>query len=472
MKKIAVVGGGITGLAAAHRLNELCPDIHVDLFESSPDTGGVLKTEGVQDFLVEHSADMFTSHHKAALNLCDRIGFTDQLVGTNPKNQRAFIAQGSNLVPVPRGLNLMTPSDLASIQTTPLLSDEGKKRFLQEEIIPPKPRTDDESLESFAVRRFGVEAYEKLIQPLVGGIYTADPKKLSLQSTLNQYLEMESHHGSIIAAAKSQQQRSTENENRENGSLQTSGARYNLFLAPKAGMSSLIEAVRQRMTYTSILLGNRVNTVKQRHSAWQLQLENGTQADYSAVILTCPAKQAADLIGHQFQDLAAQLGSITYASSAIVIHGFEKKQINHPLDGFGFVVPLVENRNILASSFSSVKFPGRANDQNVLLRTFVGGGCQPELLDRSNPEIAQLVQDELQDLLGTRGTPKYETIIRWNHSMPQYHVGHLDWVRQLESDLEAIEGLEVAGKSYRGVGIPACVESGELAAARIAQLIG
>lgn len=466
MNKIAVVGGGITGLSAAHRLTELDDDFQISVFESSSCWGGVLQTESVDGFLVEHSADMFTTIDPAALRLCQRLGLDDELIGTNSQFQRAFIAQNGELVPVPKGLNLMTPSDLEAIRQSPLLTEEGKKRFLKEESIPPRKERDDESLESFAVRRFGAEAYQKIIQPLVGGIYTADPKKLSLRATLPQYLEMEAKHGSVIAATRAKHASQTA------ASGNTSGARYNLFMAPSRGMASLIDAIQSRLNDVELSLQSRVSNLTQSSdSTWELQFESGDKRSFDAVILTCPARPLASILQQQAPGVAKLLSPFQYASSAIVIHGLERNSIGHALDGFGFVVPLSENRKILAGSFSSIKFKCRASEEHVLTRTFIGGGCQPELMAHSDQELGQMARGELHDLLNGIGKPLFEKVVRWENSMPQYHLGHLELVDALERETAKLGGVELAGKSYRGVGIPACIKSGEMAAERIAEYL-
>ena len=457
------MGGGITGLAAAHHLEELNPDVEIDLFESDTRVGGVLQTEFSGGFLVEHSADMFTTRERAAIDLCERIGFADQLLETNRQHQRAFIAAGSKLVPVPRGLNLMTPSDLDAIRTTTLLSDDGKRRFLEEEKIPARTGDVDESLKAFAVRRFGKEAYEKIIQPLVGGIYTADPEKLSLQATLPQYHAMEKESVSIIAACRKAAGKGTSKE------AKTSGARYNLFLAPRKGMGSLVEALANRLQRTSIRLDSRVTRVSCNVDGnianWSLTSQGKVMGSYAAVIATSPASDVAGCLDSRYAGLKQRLSEIRTASSAIVIHGFDRKQVCHPLDGFGFVVPLSEQRKILASSFSSIKFSGRCPEADVLIRSFVGGGCQAELLEHPDDEINEMALKELQELIGVR-QPSFSRLIRWNDSMPQYHLGHLTRVKQIEDEVNGIPGLELAGKWLRGVGIPACIESGENAATR------
>jgi oxygen-dependent protoporphyrinogen oxidase len=460
--KVAIVGGGITGLAAAHRLNELDPTVDVHLFESSDRLGGVLRTERSGDFLLEHSADMFTTKDTAAIELCKRIGFEDELIQTNGKFQRAFIVKGNSLVPVPKGLNLMSPSNLDAIRETTLLSSAGKKRFLDEVNVPPKLENQDDSLFEFATRRFGAEAYDKIIQPLVGGIYTADPKKLSMQATLNQYLDMERRHGSVIGAM-ARQKKVGENDSLKSDAVVTSGARYNLFLAPRNGMAAWIAALQSRLTNTTIQLNSFVRSISSEGASWRLQSSSG-ESEFDRVLISTPASIAAKLLCDVDLELSRQLQTICYASSAIVVHGFSRESVEDSLEGFGFVVPLSESRNILAASFSSVKYAGRSPDESVLIRSFVGGACQPELLEQTDASICDMVKEDLADLLGVKGAPQLESVVRWTESMPQYHVGHTDLVAQIESSVASINHLAIAGKSYKGVGIPACVQSGESAA--------
>lgn len=333
--KVAIVGGGITGLAAAHRLNELDPTVDVHLFESSDRLGGVLRTERSGDFLLEHSADMFTTKDTAAIELCKRIGFEDELIQTNGKFQRAFIVKGNSLVPVPKGLNLMSPSNLDAIRETTLLSSAGKKRFLDEVNVPPKLENQDDSLFEFATRRFGAEAYDKIIQPLVGGIYTADPKKLSMQATLNQYLDMERRHGSVIGAM-ARQKKVGENDSLKSDAVVTSGARYNLFLAPRNGMAAWIAALQSRLTNTTIQLNSFVRSISSEGASWRLQSSSG-ESEFDRVLISTPASIAAKLLCDVDLELSRQLQTICYASSAIVVHGFSRESVEDSLEGFGFV---------------------------------------------------------------------------------------------------------------------------------------
>ncbi len=457
--KIAVIGGGISGLAAAQRLIELNPQASVTLLEASDRLGGVLSTMRRDGFLIERSADMFTTREPWALDLCRRIGFEDQLVPTNNAQRKAFIVRRGRLVEVPAGFTLMTPTRVWPIVTTPLLSLRGKARLAWEMFTARKADDGDESLASFATRRMGREAYQRIVQPLIGGIYTADPEQLSMAATMQQFVQMEQEHGSLYRGMK------------KGAASQTgSGARYGLFVGPREGMSSFVQAVADQLPENCVRLNTPVRGLKQDET-WLVDIGSEVLR-FDAVILAASAHRSAQLIRDMDATLAGQLESIPHASAAVVVQSFRKDQIEHPLNGFGFVAPLVENRRILASSFTSVKFDGRAPDGCVLLRTFVGGACQPELNRLDDGELLKLVAEELGDLIGLRGEPIFEDVVRWNDTMPQYHVGHLDLVDKIEARVAALPNLELAGNAYRGVGIPFCIHGGEQAAERTLSATG
>jgi oxygen-dependent protoporphyrinogen oxidase len=457
-KRVAIIGGGISGLSAALRLHQT-GSIVPYVFEAADRLGGVLQTERQGDFLVEQSADMFTTKEVDALVLCQKLGIDQDLISTQPDHRRAFILSRGKLLPVPTGFVLMSPQQLSSIRKTRLLSLRGKIRAFCEQWIKRRKDVSDESLASFATRRFGREAYERLIQPLIGGIYTADPQRLSMLATMQEFVEQERDHGSLIVAAQKQF--------RENSSKPDSGARYGKFLAPRQGMSEIVRAIGAQLNETSIRLNTVVSGIQQTSdSQWRVTSNNQSET-FDDLIIATPAPAAAELLRKQFEQLATALNKIEYASVAIVIHGFKTCDIRHPLDGFGFVVPQVERRKILACSFASRKFAGRAADDQVLMRTFVGGALQPELLEHSDDQIAEIVADELNSILGIEGSPLFCQVRRWWKSMPQYHVGHLDLVADIEHMAHGLEHFALAGNAYHGVGVPACVRSGRLAACRI-----
>lgn len=460
-RRVAVVGGGISGLAAAHRLGELAPRAAVTLFEAGTRLGGVVQTERRDGFLIERSADMFTTKDPWALDLCRRIGFDPVLIETNKEHRRAFVVKRGKLVPVPPGFTLMAPVRFWPMVTTPLLSLRGKLRLAWEYFTPAKKDEADESLAQFATRRLGREAYDWLVQPLIGGIYTADPERLSMAATMRQFQHLERKYGGLLRGMRRTATSQADSEQ--------SGARYNRFLAPRNGMGSLVDALAARLPAGCARLGAVVEAVtRDEDQTWNVTVAGGTGPErFDDVILACGAARAAQLIGKVHAGLSVDLLNIPHAGVAIVILAYRREQIAHKLDGFGFVVPIVEERRILAGSFASVKYPGRAPAGQVLLRIFVGGACQPELLELSNDELQDLVRKELSELLGATGEPVFSEVVRWQGAMPQYHVGHLALAERIERQAAGIPRFALAGNALHGVGVPFCIHSGEQAAERI-----
>lgn len=485
--RIAILGGGIAGLAATHRLRELLPNARITVFESASRLGGVLETVQRDGFLIERSADNFLTRDPGIIELCQRLGIAQELIPTEESRRRAFVVRNGRLHPIPDGFFLMSPRRLWPLLTSPLLSPLGKMRVLAEPLVPrgrvstildtePDPLVvPDESVASFAKRRFGRQLLERVIQPLVGGIYSADPARLSMAATLPEFLNQEQTYGSLLNAARHVRRDRLESKD---AASDASGARYSLFVAPKHGISSLVSALAASLPPDSICLNTRVLNVRRTSTGgWLLSFEIGgsTQSTtgnhashFDALIVALPAFVAADVLRNVGATLAAELTAIEYAGCNVVSLGFRRDQLSRGLDGFGLVVPRVENRRIIAASFASQKFPGRAPEDSVLIRTFIGGALQPQLVELPDHELLHIAQEELASLLGVRGGPIVADIARWPRSMPQYHVGHLSRVARIERFVAELPRLALAGNAYSGVGIPQCIRSGELAAARIA----
>jgi oxygen-dependent protoporphyrinogen oxidase len=441
---------------------ELDPSLSVSLLDSSSRVGGVVQTLRRDGYLIECASDMFITRDPWAVDLCRRIGFEDQLIETNEGQRRAFVVRGDRLYPVPDGFTLMTPVRVWPVATTPLLSLPGKFRLACEYFVPPRREQDDESLASFATRRMGRETYERLIQPLISSIYTADPDKLSMRAAMPQFFAMEQKYGSLARGM-----RQFAKARRANAA--GTGARYGLFVTARDGLSTFIQAIAGRLPAGCVRLNSSVQQlVSLSDGGWEVSIEGAAEPEtFDAVILATPAVQTAGLLSEIDEQLTAELREITHAGASIVALGYRRDQISHAMDGFGFVVPLIENRRILSVSFSSVKFDGRAPKDRVLLRVFVGGACQPELADLPDDELKRLVQDELRVLMGAEGEPELFEVFRWPATMPQYHVGHLQRTARIEQQVATHPRLELAGNAYRGVGIPYCVHSGEQAAERL-----
>lgn len=435
------------------------------VYESSDRAGGVLQTVREDDFLIERSADNFLTKEPWGVDFCKRLGIADQLLPTEEKRRRALVVHNGKVVPAPEGFVLMQPRKLISIFRSPILSWRGKLRVACEPLLAREVSDEDESVASFARRRLGVECFERLVQPLLGGIYTADPEKLSMAATMPQFVE-HVRHGSLYRAAR-QEAAAT-----RAGGASESGARYGLFLAPRLGMKQLVDAAVRQLPVGSFKQRRSVRSVKREAGGWRLGGKGGDSlGKFNAVIVTTPAHLAAPMLTSTSAELAKQLSGIPYAGCTVVCLGFRRAQIAADVPGFGFVVPAIENRRLIAASFASFKFPGRAPDDGVLVRAFIGGALQPELAELPDQALRKVVLTELGDLVGLTGEPLVMEIARWPRGMPQYHVGHLDRVERIETLTEQLPGLELAGAAYRGVGIPQCIHSGEHAADRVVALL-
>ena len=426
--RVVVIGAGLTGLAAAHRLVARSQvyrrPLEVIVLEARDRIGGAIWTDRADGFTIEGGADSFITNKPWALDLCRELGLSDQIIGTDDRNRRSFVVRNGKLLPVPEGFVLMTPGRLLPLLASPILSVRGKLRMLLDLVLPRKADDSDESLAAFVRRRMGREALDRLVQPLVGGIYTADPTDLSLKATLPQFPAMEREHRSLILGAirQARQNRSAERS--------ASGARYGLFASLAGGMDTLPNALAAALPHWTIRTGTAVRRVSRPDPGkpWRIELLDGPPIEAGGVVLTTEAHSSARLIDGFDPELALQLRSIPYASSAIVTVAYRRDQLSHPLDGFGAVVPAIEGRSILAMSFLSVKFPRRAPAGSALLRVFVGGAMQPELFELDDEELKTLVRGELAELLGARGEPILIDVARHARAMPQYTLGHLDRV--------------------------------------------
>lgn len=467
--RVVIIGGGVTGLATAHRLlehNQNCQHLEVLLLEAGSRVGGVLKTTERDGFLIEAGADSFISEKPEALALAERLDIASRVIETNEQHRRSFIVRAGRLRPVPDGFQLLAPTRFWPFITTDIFSWPGKVRMALDLIIPRRPiqnSDDDESLAAFVRRRLGREAFERMAQPMIGGIYTADPEKLSLRATLPRFLDMEHEHGSVILALW--RQRRAQSPEQKRG---TSGARYSLFLSFDKGMQVLVDKLSARVN-GSIRLNSRVESLTLDMSAkqWKIRLTDNTEIAADVVCLAIPTYAAASLLRETDAELGRLLNQISYASTATINLAYRRDEVPHPLDGFGFVVPFIEKRSILACTFSNVKFAGRAPANHVLLRAFLGGALQPQLFELDEDEMVQRVREDLRDLLGIVKPPLFTVVEKWRRSMPQYHVGHLELVSNIKAHTQALPGLQLAGNSYGGAGLPDCIRCGEAVADRI-----
>jgi oxygen-dependent protoporphyrinogen oxidase len=454
--RIVVIGGGVAGLAAAHRAVEVAREraqpLDLTVLEAADRLGGTIETERREGFLIECGPDSFLSEKPWALALCRRLGLEDRLVRTDDRFRRTFVVFGGRLHPLPDGFQLLAPTRLGPFLASTLFSWPGKLRMALD-LLLPRGHDPDESLGAFVRRRLGKEALERVAQPLVAGIYTADPDDLSLAATMPRFIELERRERSVILAMWRAARGAPA------AASGASGARWSLFVTFADGMEELIRGLATRLPRGALRLKERVTEVMRSGTGWRVRTMEGGVLEADGVILAPEAHQAARMVRYLDPSLAHLLEGIPYASSTTVTLAYRRADIAHPLDGFGFVVPHVERRPIIACTFSSVKYPGRAPTNHALLRVFLGGAL--------NEAIVATARAQLSELLGARAEPLFTRVARYPKAMPQYHVGHLARVETIEQCLYRHPGLALVGGAYRGVGIADCVRSAEEAAERL-----
>jgi oxygen-dependent protoporphyrinogen oxidase len=456
---LVIVGGGISALAAAHRATERARqrgvDLDLKLIEARGRLGGTIDTERVDGFLVEAGPDSFLSEKPSALALCQRLGLESALVRTDDRFRKVFVWFRGRLHPLPDGFQLLAPTRLMPFATSSLFSWRGKVRMAMDLLIA-RGGGADESLGAFVRRRLGPEALERVAQPLVAGIYTADPDDLSLAATMPRFLEVERRHRSVILGLRHALKTAPQPG--------TSGARWSLFVTFADGMATLVRALADRLPDSCVVLNQRVASVERMGARWRVATTDGARFDADRVILAGESHGAARLLRYVHPTLATLLDEIEYAGAATVSLGYRRADVPHRLDGFGFVVPRSEGKAVLAGPFSSVKYPGRAPEGHVLLRCFLGGALNAGVLAEDDAVLIAHARADLREALGVTAEPVLTRLARWPASMPQYRVGHLARVETIERRLSALPGLALAGSAYRGVGIADCVRSGEAAA--------
>jgi oxygen-dependent protoporphyrinogen oxidase len=459
-RSVAVIGGGISGLAAAFRLCERAAELElpltVTLFEASDRLGGAIETIHRDGFVIEAGADSFLSEKPAGLELVERLGLTNQLVRTQPQFRRTMVVRKGHLIPIPDGFSLVAPTYLAPLVRSSLFSPICKLRILLEPLIPRRQATQDESVADFVSRRLGREVLERVAQPLAAGIYTGDPAQLSAAATLTRFVEMERRYGSVIRGLRIAARNLNDARN-------TSGARWSLFVSLRCGMGSLIKALRDKLS-GSIRLNATIASLERDSSCWSLRLSDGSRVQADAIVCTTPAFAAAQLIESLEPELSSELRGMAYASTAVVNLAYRLADLPKKTQSFGFVVPAVEQRRIIAGSFSSLKFADRAPEGMLLARVFLGGALNQNIASLPDDSLIAASAEELRDLLEMSAPPLFAHLRRWPDSMPQYTVGHIQRAHRIRDRAAALPNLIFAGAYLDGVGIPDCIRQGEAAA--------
>jgi oxygen-dependent protoporphyrinogen oxidase len=459
--RVVVVGGGIAGLAAAHRFLELRVDAPLELvlLEAAPRLGGTIRTERPPGYVLDAGPDSLISEKPWGLALAERLGLGARLRGSDERVRRTYVVRQGRLVPLPEGFVLVAPARIAPVLRSPVFSWRGKLRMGLDLVLPRRRAAGDESLGAFVRRRLGREALERVVQPLAAGIYTADPDRLSLAATMPRFAALEREHRSLILGLRRAAARRPASG--------AAGVRSSLFVTLAGGMEELVEALAARLPPGSVRLGSPATALARTDAGWRVALAGGEVLPADAVVLAGPADRMAALVRETDPPLARELAAIDYASSAAVALACPRGAVRHPLDAFGYVVPRQEGVPVLACTFLSVKYPGRAPAGVALFRVFLGGALDPGILERDDAALVALARGELAARLGLDAAPTLARVWRHPRAMPQYDVGHLGRVAAIEARLDALPGLAVAGAAYRGVGIADCVRSGEAAAERL-----
>jgi oxygen-dependent protoporphyrinogen oxidase len=458
MTRTVIVGGGISGLATAFHLQE-CGLRDYTLIEGAPRWGGKITTAREDGFTIEGGPDSFITQKTAGTELCKRLGLEDQLVGSNSgKGATVYIWSGGRLHAMPEGMMLMAPTMVLPFLRTRLISWSGKLRMGMEVFIPRARGDEDESLAGFVRRRLGAEALNKLAGPLMGGIYAADPERMSLKSTFPMFLEMEKKHGSLLRGMMKRARARTAH----------GAKRPPMFMTLRGGLQQLSDALVAQLPQESLRAGCSALAVHRHAGRYRIDLSDGSCLLAEDVVFATPSFATADLVEQLDPVLAERLRAIRYVSTATVSLGFRRSEIAHPLQGSGFIVPPSEGRRITACSWSSAKFQHRAPQDCVLLRVFIGGALAEELAEQDEAVLVQLAREELQAILGIAATPVLAKAYRWPKANPQYDLGHEERVAEIERSLSNLPGLYLAGAAYHGPGIPDCIQSGRKAAQTIA----
>lgn len=459
MKRIAIIGGGISGLSAAFAIEErrrAGAEVDYVLFESSGRLGGVLRTEHFDGCVIEAGPDSFVTEKPWAANLCHALGIGHELMGSNDAARKTYILTHGRLVEMPDGLMFLVPTKIVPTGMSPLFSWEMKLRMAQELFHPPGAVDHDESVAVFVERHYGAEMVDRLADPLLSGIYGGEAASLSVRAVLPRFAEMERTHGSLGRAMLSARKKMRTGPRKPAPPL---------FTSLKSGMQHLAETVVSRLSPSCLLTNAPVEAVQPETVGWQVFA--GSKSDrFDAVVVALPARAAATVLGPASSELSAELGAVQYSSSITVGLGYGREVRDSLPPGFGFLVPRSEGKRLLAATFVHNKFPHRAPQDRALLRCFFAGANAEDVWALSDSEIVDIVRAELQQILGPqirglRTEPLFARVYKWKAAMAQYGVGHLERLDRIECLRQSLPGLALAGNGYRGIGVPDCVRSGQ-----------
>ncbi len=468
MKRVVVIGSGIAGLSAAYSLREHQKpgeDFEIAVIEKKPRVGGNIRTEKSDGFLIEGGPDCFLSEKPWAMELCKRLGLGGELLPTNEKDRKTFVLSRGKLHELPEGVILMIPTKIMPLALSSLITIRGKIRMALELFIPRKKDKADETLGDFVRRRLGREALDKIAEPLVAGVHAGDPETMSIRSSFPKFVQLEEEHGSLIRGMLKRM--ASMRKSKASAPRPAGGPKITMFMTLKGGLSEMIDTLTSsllRFKDTSITTGKTVSGVVKKGDRYEVRLADDGSMEADAVIIAAPAYAASSLVAGLDPELSQKLLTIPYVSTATVSIAFKRSDVKHPLNGFGFVVPRAEKRKIMAATWTSVKFNHRSPGDSVLIRCFVGGAKNQELVGLDDEEMARMVREELKDIMGIDAKPVLTRVYRWKRSMPQYTVGHEERVAWIDERVSKHPGLYVTGSAYHGIGISDSIRYGEVVA--------
>jgi oxygen-dependent protoporphyrinogen oxidase len=480
--RTAIIGGGIAGLAAAYELEKARTAgeaVEYMLYESRDRLGGSLASEIVDGVVLERGPDSFLSEKPAAAELCRELGLGGELTPSNDANRRTYIVVRNRLVPLPDGLMFLIPTKLIPTAMTRLFSPMTKIRMALELLHPPRPSGQDESVASLVERHFGAEAVDRLADPLLSGIYGGDSTQLSARSVLPKLVEMEEQYGSLtrgmLAAHKQMRARAAAQANgagggQPDGERRTGqpSSRRTIFTTLRGGLQQLVDALEARLEPAWVRKSTAVSSLEREDGGWRVR-SGGSAEFFDAVIVASPAWAAGTLLGTVDAALGEELGGIPYSSSITVNLVYDEAKLGPLPDGFGFLIPAVERRAMLACTFVHRKFVGRTPPGKAVLRAFLGGAKNEALLDQPDEVLVATVRRELSEILGASVAgqhvePEQTQVSRWRQAMAQYAVGHQQRMKRIAAQVAELPGLRLAGNAYDGIGIPDCIRTGRKAA--------
>jgi protoporphyrinogen/coproporphyrinogen III oxidase len=471
MKRVAIVGGGLSGTSAAWQLaRERAHGHRIDftLYEATDRLGGIVETERRDDFVIECGPDSWITEKPWARELAIELGLESEIVASNDGTRRTYLVKDGALIPIPDGMRMMVPTDLDAIRHSPLFSEQAVRAYEAEPSRAEELRRSairdghDESVASFVRRHFGDEATDTLAGPLLAGVFGGSVEKLSVRAVMPAFVRMEREHGSLIAAL----------QNRSGQSSSASGEGSSIFTSLRWGLQSFIDGMETALPTECVCFNTEVLAAAPENGRWIVTTQDGSEP-YDALILATPAHVTRRLLASHDPAFSRLLDM--EASSAIVVAlAFEPKMaasISLPA-GFGFLVPPAPNHRseeepaLLACTFVHQKFPHRAPPGGALLRAFYGGDSAPELLGESDERLVALARRQLEKILGVLPDPSITVVRRWPRSLPQYAVGHLERMAELEALVKTFPGLALIGNGYYGVGVPDMIRQGREAARR------